>query len=217
MVRILPPRQLYLPVLPYKSNGKLTFPLCRTCVETRASENCEHSDPDRSLVGTWCTPELVKAVELGYQIEKIFEVWHYPESREYLFRDYIDTFLKLKVEASGLPEGVVTEEQIAGYIAQFFEQEGVVIEREKISKNPGMRAFAKLCLNSFWGRLGMQDARLSTVFINSAKELYDYLLSGKYSVSITDLLPEPFLIARPSAGQKHGPLQRGSDADHLFY
>ncbi|KAK3922095.1 putative DNA polymerase [Frankliniella fusca] len=30
---VLPPRDLFLPILPYKAKGKLMFPLCRTCVE----------------------------------------------------------------------------------------------------------------------------------------------------------------------------------------
>lgn len=33
--RILPPRGLYHPVLPYRTGGKLLFPLCRTCAEER--------------------------------------------------------------------------------------------------------------------------------------------------------------------------------------
>ena len=37
---------------------------------------CHHSDVDRMLRGTWCTPELVKAVEKGYTPVKIHEVWH---------------------------------------------------------------------------------------------------------------------------------------------
>ena len=31
--KILPPYHLYHPVLPHRSGGKLTFPLCRTCVK----------------------------------------------------------------------------------------------------------------------------------------------------------------------------------------
>jgi len=31
--RVLPPRELYHPVLPYRHAGKLTFPLCATCVK----------------------------------------------------------------------------------------------------------------------------------------------------------------------------------------
>ena len=39
---------------------------------------CPHSDADRTLRGTWCTPELVKAVEKGYTLIKIHDVWHFP-------------------------------------------------------------------------------------------------------------------------------------------
>ena len=31
--------------------------------------------------GTWCTPELQKAVELGYRMIKINDVWHFPEDQ----------------------------------------------------------------------------------------------------------------------------------------
>ena len=31
---VLPPYELYHPVLPLRQNDKLTFPLCRSCVET---------------------------------------------------------------------------------------------------------------------------------------------------------------------------------------
>ena len=30
---VLPPRDLLIPVLPFRANGKLLFPLCRKCVE----------------------------------------------------------------------------------------------------------------------------------------------------------------------------------------
>ncbi|GBN93226.1 hypothetical protein AVEN_210737-1 [Araneus ventricosus] len=40
---ILPPRGLYHPVFPFRSLGKLTFPLCSSCVETSCS-TCEHED-----------------------------------------------------------------------------------------------------------------------------------------------------------------------------
>jgi len=45
----------------------------------------------------------VKAVEKGYQILHIHEVWHFPENqrKEGLFADYVNTWLKIKEEASG--------------------------------------------------------------------------------------------------------------------
>ena len=36
---VLPPRSLYHPVLPYRTQGKLIFPLCRTCVPIPCSKN----------------------------------------------------------------------------------------------------------------------------------------------------------------------------------
>ena len=55
---VLPPRSLYHPVLPYRTQGKLMFPLCRTCADTLQQEPCCHNDSDRALHGTWVTLEL---------------------------------------------------------------------------------------------------------------------------------------------------------------
>jgi hypothetical protein len=73
-VKVLPPRNLYHPVLPYTSGGKLKFPLCRTCADNE-SHPCQCSTDQRAMVGTWCTPELMKAIEKGYKILKIYEVY----------------------------------------------------------------------------------------------------------------------------------------------
>ena len=77
-VDILPPAGLFHPVLPVRSGQKLTFPLCHTCVQEEQAKlmlsrnhYCPHSDAVRTLRGTWCTPELVKAVEKGYTLVKI--------------------------------------------------------------------------------------------------------------------------------------------------
>lgn len=58
---ILPPDELYHPALPYRSGGKFTFPLCRSCVEqeqpkplTQRSCQCSHTEVERMLNGT-CT------------------------------------------------------------------------------------------------------------------------------------------------------------------
>ncbi len=69
-VTILPPRGLYHPVLPYTSGGKLKFPLCRTCANEEQLEPCCHSDRQRALTWTWCTPELHEALRKGYKVLK---------------------------------------------------------------------------------------------------------------------------------------------------
>jgi len=116
LVDVLPPYELYHPVLPYRHKGKLTFPLCKRCMEEQMpkqllekSHECEHTPEQRMLRGTWCTPELVKAVEQGYEIKRIHEVWHFPpeQRRTGLFADYVNTWLKIKQESAGY-QGVPT-------------------------------------------------------------------------------------------------------------
>ena len=72
---VLPPHGLFHPVLPYRHAGKLTFPLCASCVTEEMSKPflertpvCTHTDSERQLVGTWCTPEPLKAIEKGYTV-----------------------------------------------------------------------------------------------------------------------------------------------------
>ena len=161
--KVLPPRELYHPVLPYRHDDKLLFPLCGRCVKEEMdkplldrSYHCPHPDEQRALTSTWCTPELVKAVELGYQVKYIYEVWHFDETCEGLFADYVNTWLKIKQEASGWPKDDMTEEEKQSYIEQYFLHEGIQLEYDKIEKNPGLRTLAKLMLNSMWGKFGQR-------------------------------------------------------------
>ena len=155
-VDVLAPEKLLHPVLPVKFNGKLLFPLCLKCVQDQAehpwferSNLCPHLDDERKITGTWCTPELQKAAEKGYKIQKIHEVWNFPENqqRQGLFADYVNAWLKHKTEASGWPAGVATDEQKATYVKQYREREGIELDPEKIEKNPGRKQVAKLMLN----------------------------------------------------------------------
>ena len=155
-VDILAPERLYHPVLPVRAGGKLTFPLCRSCVQEEIakpllerSNMCGHTREQRMLHGTWCTPELQKAVEKGYVIEKIHEVWHFPENhrKEGLFAGYVNTWLKLKQESAGWPAGVETPEQKAEYVRRYEQHEGIKLDPDKIAVNPGRKSIAKLLLN----------------------------------------------------------------------
>lgn len=60
--------------------------------------------------------------------------------------------LKIKQESSGWPANCDTSKQKEDYIKQYYEREGVKLDPQLISKNPGRRQVAKLALNSLWGR-----------------------------------------------------------------
>lgn len=145
--KIVPPRKLYIPVLPAKIRNKLVFTLCRTCAE-KEIEKCNHDDDnDRALVGTWISIEVNKAVELGYRVEHIYEVWHWNESEQYnreeksggLFTKYINLFLKGKQESSGFPADVTTDEQKMKYKQDYFINEGIDIDIDSVEHNPAKR------------------------------------------------------------------------------
>ena len=158
LVDILPPPALFHPVLPIRYNGKLTFPLCRSCVEAEQSKPmlqrthyCTHSDGERMLRGTWCTPEIQKAIEKGYVLIKIHEVWHFPRNQRQtgLFADYVNTWLKIKQESSGWPSWCHTVDQKREYVVNYKEREGIRLDISQIAKNPGRKATAKLFLNRY--------------------------------------------------------------------
>ena len=82
-----------------------------------------------------------------------------------LFAQYINTFLKFKQEARGPPNWIKTKSDMNTYIREYAQKEGVSLNQWNITKNPGLRALAKLCLNSFWGKFGQRlDMRQTEVF-----------------------------------------------------
>jgi len=94
------------------------------------AENVEISDGERALQGTWVIDEIKLAVSKGYKILEIHEVYEYrisQYSRETgggLFVDYVDTFLKLKAEASGYPNWVRTLADEDRYVEMFYLERG---------------------------------------------------------------------------------------------
>ncbi|KAF4517302.1 hypothetical protein B566_EDAN008636 [Ephemera danica] len=200
---ILPPRNLYIPLLPARFHDKLLFVLCRSCAEELNQEDCNHEDEnERVLSGTWVISEVKKALELGYRIVKIHEVWEYDVSvynKETgtggLFVEYIKLFLKIKQESSGFPEGCVTEQDRLNYIYEYFDKQGILLDQNKIEKNPGLRFVAKILLNSLYGRFAMNVARNNTEVIKDPQALYKLLSNPNLSVKTLKPIGQESIIA----------------------
>jgi hypothetical protein len=121
---VLPPWDLYHPWLPYRSNNRLIFCLCRTCAECRSQEQCHHETVfERALSRTWVVDELRQYVERGYCVIKTYEFYEYeviqydPKTRPY--EQYINMFHKLKAEASCHPSWVQRPGDQHRYIPYF--------------------------------------------------------------------------------------------------
>jgi len=96
----------------------------------------------RCLEGTCVIDEVRLAVDKGYTILEILEVYEYQVTRYDpetgnggLFAEYIDTFLKLKQEASGYPSWVRTENDKVRYMDQFHQDEDIRLDIDSISYN----------------------------------------------------------------------------------
>lgn len=111
-------------------------------------------------------------------------MYHFEETSTTLFKSYIDLFLKTKQESSGWPASCSTNEDREKYVEDYKRHEGVQLDATKICLNPGRRTVAKLALNSFWGRWGMNLDKLHLEFVNSLEKFNSILADGTKSVSI---------------------------------
>ena len=216
-VVIRPPRQLYHPVLPVRIQGKLLFPLCAACAEEQLerpllerSPECPHTDLEREMIGTWCTPEIEEAVSQGYEVVRIIEVYHFPEDqrKKGLFADYIDKWYRIKTEASGWPAWCDTEDKKADFIQRFKAKENIDLRPEELNKgaNPGLRSLAKLMLNSMWGKFGQRPNKTQVAHILSPQEFHEFLESDRIDIQKIQLLPD-----------RTDPTQTSEDALDVFY
>jgi hypothetical protein len=123
------------------------------------------------------------AVAKGY---KILEIQEYSSTKSCniilklgmgVFVEYINTFLKIKAEASGYPSLVRIPADENRYIWQFYESEGIQLDKDSTSYNASKRGLAKLCLNSMWGKLTERSIRTRTKLISQHHELYPFLVT----------------------------------------
>ncbi|XP_050506022.1 uncharacterized protein LOC126884199 [Diabrotica virgifera virgifera] len=173
---VLPPRQLYHHVLPLRTT-KLLFPLCKQCVEDMP-ETCLHTEAQRSFSGTWTTLEMSKALEKGYKIINIHEVWHFEKTSRDLFKGYVKDFMKIKLESSSH-----TYESSEEYARVVKEQIGIELDLAKIAPNPGRRAVTKMSLVSLWGKLGQRLILAQSEYITTSKRWYEILLDDTLDIT----------------------------------
>lgn len=176
-LRVLPPRGLYIPVLPVRCGGKLKFPLCSRCSQLETVKPCTCTESQRAITGTWTTEEVKAALQAGYKVVKIFEVYHYdetstdPTSPGSIFEEYVKMFLKVKQQASGYPPWVKDESDKDSYIASYSERQGIILDKESIQFNPSLRLISKLYANSAWGKFVQRTNMNQVVYVKNRADL----------------------------------------------
>jgi len=145
------------------------------------------------MTDTWVVDEVWVAVRHGYTVLKIHEFYksevtrYDPKTGEggHFVRN-IDTFLKLKAEASGYPGRVRGPEDEDGY-AQFFRDiEGIELDKNMIQKNTAKSGLAKLWLICLWRELTESSNRPQNRMTTDLQELYRFLATP--GIEVTNLL-----------------------------
>ncbi len=181
---VLPPGSLFLPALPVNIDGKLKFGLCRTCLQQQQQDFCRHRDSERSLTDVWTTCELEFAVECGYIVEKVWEIFFYRNTSK-LFQKFYTLLARQKLHAEGFPNQISTDAEKQRYVDDLNDSmPGLELTVEKVQKNPAQREFAKLCSNSQLGKFSQNDLRPQALYVTSYHQFAELLFrSAKANVA----------------------------------
>ena len=148
-VTVLPPRNLKHPVLGQLINDKLLFHLCTSCATELHQGPCQHTDSQRGLTGTFFTGELQLAMEMGYKITRVHELWNWPKERQSstLFKGLILEQYAKKALSSAVPKDPA---QLLELIKEYADTMDLHLAPEDFQENKALRALAKFSLNNIW-------------------------------------------------------------------
>jgi hypothetical protein len=140
---------------------------------------------EKAFTGMWVMDEGRMAVEKGYRVLKCMKSMNIGQHSTIpnwggLFVDHINTFLKLKAEASSYTAWVRTP-QDEDYI-----EKCVRLDRATIQPNAAKRGIAKLCLNSMWSKLTERNYRTKTKMFSDPQELFRFLATT--GIAVAELL-----------------------------
>lgn len=172
-------KELFISPLVNKGNGKL-----------------EASVEDKKKV-VYFGEELIRAINDGCKVTKIHKLLKFKKTNN-LFKDFVSTFLEVKVNASGMPKFWNNLSKRKIFIDYHYKEFGFAPSPGP--KNPGLRAIAKLILNSLWGKFGQRPDMIQTKYIgpDNVKEWYKLIqLSDKKLIDIkADELTGCYLFVR---------------------
>uniref|UniRef100_A0A914H7T2 DNA-directed DNA polymerase n=1 Tax=Globodera rostochiensis TaxID=31243 RepID=A0A914H7T2_GLORO len=145
-VKVISPKKLKYPLLPVHLDDMLLFPNCGKCAKNEKKDflmlkdvkKCRHSSEERAILGTFTSIELKKALELGYRVIHFYRAYHFEAFDTQLFKGYVRMFLKIKVEASGWPAEVKTEEEKRVFIAIMEEWQKILQDDKLETSEPIM-------------------------------------------------------------------------------
>ena len=168
-VTLAPPRHLHIPVIGETINNKYQFHLCSKCVRESRQDFCNHTNEERWITTTIFTGELQLALKKNYTLIKCWELWNWPEERRSrtLFRGLMREQYCQKLTSSSIP---TDPEEFLAHIRQNNKALGLSLSAGDFSPNSVVKAFAKLCINAFWGYFATHCEKNTTSLVTCLSE-----------------------------------------------
>ena len=104
---------------------------------------------------------------------EIYEFSLFKEKINNLFKEYIEDFMKIKLERSPWENDFKTIQDKVIAIKSCFD---IDLDPENVAPNVGKRAVAKICLNSLWGKFRQRHNMTQTEYVSDVKRWYQSLL-----------------------------------------
>ena len=102
-----------------------------------------------------------------------------------LFKEYVNTWLKIKEEASEhVGEDPVKQQD---HVTNYFEKEKIQLDPTKIEENPGLRTLAKM-MNSMWGKYGQKPNKTQVKEFDDPVKFSKFNKSDKYDIQYAGVL-----------------------------
>ncbi|CAB4003301.1 DNA polymerase [Paramuricea clavata] len=93
----------------------------------------------------------------------------------------------------------ISKQRSSDYIADYAAKEGIQLDPRKIMKNPGLRALAKLMLNSFWGKFVQRSNMGQIKIVSDPAEYFDLFSSDNINVTNVNFIYDELIGARRPA------------------
>jgi hypothetical protein len=199
---VLPPKNLFHPPLPHRVNKKLMFPLCLKCAEMANQEDCTHDDEERKFTGAWVIDEVRESLRQGYKILHIAEMVRFKVVDGY-FRHFVNDFYKMKLYASGYPEGY-DDSNIDDFIKQVETREGMKLDKALFNKNAARRQVPKILLNSLWGKYA-ETPKCKTIYVENPLELVKNLNDPKVKIKSLQIINRNVVLMTTQADESLPP------------
>ena len=183
---VLAPRNLKIPFLSIKINGKVYYTLCYQCAAKEDQGECRCPSQKRKMTSTWTSAEINFAKILGYKI-KILEVYNY-ERKGPIFLNFIKLLAYKKLQYSGFPRFVITDEEKKKYVQRLNDEMGFEepfrLSISDISNDNDKKDYYKKSINSFFGRFSLGTGKMEQekqIFVDKAKDFFDLIFNKKVS------------------------------------